>query len=51
MIDYQQGERTQRQVKMMKSPHDAYMINSTAIVLPQDDIFAELDAIVPNSDL
>lgn len=51
MINFQQDKRMQGQVKRMKAPHDTDMMNSTAISPPQDDIFVEMDAIVPDGDL
>lgn len=32
----------------MKALHDANMMNSTAIAPPQDNLFIELDAIIPD---
>lgn len=48
MLDCQQAKG---QVKQIKAPHAIDVINSTAITLPQDNIFAELDTIVPDGDL
>lgn len=51
MVNYKQAERISGQIRKIKVRHIAKMMNSVSAAPLHDDIFLELESIIPYGDL